>query len=267
MGYIKTKIREGDNGGSWLKHKSIIDFFRDLKEIFDNNGIDCWLIYGALLGMVREGELLEWDRDIDIAVWDKSLPNIECALNEFHNKKIKVHFTESGHVTFNRDGEHISAMIFSNIGDKAVRSTFTNVRKFKRTSDGIKHFKGLDKTTQMLKYMRWILTNPRYVGDHPKFISGNIQTVMLDFSYAMPKLRILLRKIVEIILSSGCDYFIEEIPAQYFLNLSEIEFYGFKVKVPSDKEGYLEHKYGKDWRVPKKDYVYYKDSKAERVST
>jgi len=23
-----------------LKHKSIIDFFRDLKEIFDNNGID-----------------------------------------------------------------------------------------------------------------------------------------------------------------------------------------------------------------------------------
>ncbi len=90
-----------------MKHKSIIDFFRDLKEIFDNNGIDCWLIYGALLGMVREGELLEWDRDIDIAVWDKSLPNIECALNEFHNKKIKVHFTESGHVTFNRDGEHI----------------------------------------------------------------------------------------------------------------------------------------------------------------
>jgi hypothetical protein len=68
-------------------------------------------------------------------------------------------------------------------------------------------------------------------------------------------------------LSSGCDYFIEEIPAQYFLNLSEIEFYDFKVKVPSDKEGYLEYKYGKDWRVPKKDYVYYKDSKAERVST
>lgn len=250
-----------------MKHKIILDFFRDLSEIFDNNGIEYWLIYGALLGIVREGKLLDWDRDIDIAIWDTSLGKVEKSMIEFHNKNMKIHFTESGHVTFNRNGDHISAMVFTKIGDKAVRSTFTNVRKFKRTSDGIKNIKGLEIITQMLKYIRWILTNPKYVGDHPKFMSTNLQNILLNLSYAMPNLRKFLRKIVEIIMSSGCEYFIEEVPAKYFLNLSDIEFYDFKVKVPSDKEGYLEHKYGKDWKVPKKDYVYYKDSKAERVLT
>ena len=246
-----------------MKHSTLVEFFRDIKEIFDNNGISCWLIYGALLGMVREGKLLEWDRDIDIAVWDESLLDIENALHDFHNKKIKVHFTESGHVTFNRDGEHISAMVFSKVDDLAVRSTFTNVRKFKKTSDGIKHFKGLDKITQMLKYIRWVLTNPQYVGDPPQFISARLQEVLLDLSFAMPHLRVVIKKIVEVVLSSGCGYFTEKIPARYFTDLTGIDFYGFEVKVPSDKEEYLKCKYGETWRIPKKDYVYYEDSKAE----
>ena len=249
-----------------MKQEIIIDFFKDVKEIFDSNGINCWLIYGALLGMVREGKLLEWDRDIDIAVWDESLLDIESALYEFHNKRIKVHFTESGHVTFNRDGEHISAMVFSKIEKLAVRSTFTNVRKFKKTSDGIKHLKGIDKTTQMLKYIRWVLTNPRYVGDPPKFISANVQNILLDLSFAMPHLRVVIKKIVEVVLSSGCEYFTEKIPAKYFTDLTSIDFYDFEVKAPTDKEGYLNCKYGETWRVPKRDYVYYQDSKAEVVA-
>ena len=248
-----------------MTHEKLIALFKDLKEVFDNNGIDCWLIYGALLGIVREGKLLDWDRDIDIAIWDKNLSNIESVLNEFHSKKITVHFTESGHVTFNRDNEHISAMVFSKVGDKAVRSTFTNIRKFNRTSNGIKHRKDLDKITQLLKYIRWVLTNPAYVGDCPKFISKNMQNALLDLSYLMPnRLRLALKRIVEVVLSSGCEYFIEEVPAKYFIELSNIKFYDFKVKAPSDKEGYLEHKYGEDWMIPKKDYIYYEDSKAKK---
>lgn len=245
----------------------LVSFLKDLKEIFDSNDIQFFLIYGALLGIVREGKLLDWDRDIDIAIWDTSLGKVENSLYVFHTKNMTVHFSESGHVTFNRNGEHISAMVFSKVGDKAIRSTFTNMRKFKKTSDGgVKLIKGLDKTTQMLKYIRWILTNPKYVGDTPKFISVNMQKVLLTLSYAMPNLRAVLKRIVEIILSSGCEYFVEEIPIKYFVELANIKFYDFEVKAPADKEGYLEYKYGKDWRVPKKDYVYYEDSKAEVIA-
>ena len=35
-----------------------------------------------------------------------------------------------------------------------------------------------------------------------------------------------------------------------------------KFKVPSDPEGYLAYRYGMDWKVPKKEYVYYKDDGA-----
>lgn len=245
--------------------QTLMSLFKDLKEIFDKNNIEFWLIYGALLGIVREGRLLPWDRDIDIAIWERSLPKIESALKEFHDKRITVHFSESGHVSFNQGNKHISAMMFSNHGDVATRCTFTHMHKFKRTSDGIQLREGVIRLTHTLKYIRWILTNPEFVGDSPQFITRNIQDYLLRFSFSMPNsLRLLLKEIIEHILNIGCDFFIEDVPSKYFDELSEIEFYDLKVKAPFDKEGYLVHKYGTDWRTPKKDYIYYEDAKAEK---
>jgi len=34
------------------------------------------------------------------------------------------------------------------------------------------------------------------------------------------------------------------------------------VKVPNEAEKYLEYRYGKDWKIPKKNYIYYKDDHA-----
>ena len=33
-------------------------------------------------------------------------------------------------------------------------------------------------------------------------------------------------------------------------------------KVPANAEEYLTYRYGKDWRIPNKDYVYYRDDGA-----
>ena len=41
------------------------------------------------------------------------------------------------------------------------------------------------------------------------------------------------------------------------LQLVEDYSLGFKVFIPSNAEGVLERQYGKDWRVPKKDFKYY----------
>ena len=38
-----------------------------------------------------------------------------------------------------------------------------------------------------------------------------------------------------------------------------MDFLGTKFKVPEETEEYLELRYGKNWRTPNKDYVYYKD--------
>ena len=52
------------------------------------------------------------------------------------------------------------------------------------------------------------------------------------------------------------------VPKHFFQNLSTIKFYGMEFKVPAQTEKYLAYKYGKDWRIPKKDYVYYKEDGA-----
>ncbi len=44
------------------------------------------------------------------------------------------------------------------------------------------------------------------------------------------------------------------VPAHYFENLKRIKFYGLDFNVPSDSENYLKGKYGKDWKIPKKNF-------------
>jgi phosphorylcholine metabolism protein LicD len=49
------------------------------------------------------------------------------------------------------------------------------------------------------------------------------------------------------------------IPKHYYENLDSINFQGIEFKIPSNVEQYLEYRYGKDWKTPKKDYVYWID--------
>lgn len=40
----------------------------DLKNLLEENGIECWITCGTLLGAIREGDLLSYDKDIDLAI-------------------------------------------------------------------------------------------------------------------------------------------------------------------------------------------------------
>ena len=44
------------------------------------------------------------------------------------------------------------------------------------------------------------------------------------------------------------------IPYHFLDKLEEIDFLGIKIKVPYNVERYLEYQYGKDWRIPIKDF-------------
>jgi len=57
----------------------------------------------------------------------------------------------------------------------------------------------------------------------------------------------------------GCKFVEQEIPSHFFTELSTLTFYGMTFKTPKEKEKYLEYRYGKDWRTPKRDYVYTSD--------
>jgi len=52
------------------------------------------------------------------------------------------------------------------------------------------------------------------------------------------------------------------VPSHYFLDLSTTSFYGMEFRVPANAEEYLVYRFGKDWRIPKKDWTYYEDDGA-----
>ncbi len=52
--------------------KKIDPNFLETINILNNNKIQYWLCHGTLLGIIRDNELIPWDHDIDIAVWDSN---------------------------------------------------------------------------------------------------------------------------------------------------------------------------------------------------
>ena len=56
----------------------------NIKKILDEENITFWLIFGTLLGAIRENDFLEWDDNINIAVYKESfLPKLEILKSKF----------------------------------------------------------------------------------------------------------------------------------------------------------------------------------------
>ena len=56
-----------------LKENIDSNFFETIN-ILNSNNINYWICHGTLLGIIREGKLIDWDHDIDIAIWSEETP-------------------------------------------------------------------------------------------------------------------------------------------------------------------------------------------------
>ncbi len=61
----------------------------ELAELLEKNGVDYWVDSGTLLGLIREGGFIKWDKDIDISVWAQDLR----ALNRLRPQFKKLGYT------------------------------------------------------------------------------------------------------------------------------------------------------------------------------
>ncbi|GAI37287.1 unnamed protein product [marine sediment metagenome] len=52
------------------------------------------------------------------------------------------------------------------------------------------------------------------------------------------------------------------VPSKFFSKLDTMKFYDMEFKVPDKTEEYLAYRYGKDWRIPKKDWLTERDDGA-----
>ncbi len=241
------------------REEYVISTLREVKKELDREGVVFWLDSGGLLGAVREGRLIPWDHDIEIGVWEDELPKVLRAVDRIKDKGFTVdyllcHGGEKS-IIISRDSRRLVPLVIEiheRKGDKAAFGMLVGPSNGGRLREiyrrGLKHFYS-------------VLSNPYAVGSKPPFLPQSINLFIYRTLQALGdervrKIRSLMDNYIEFM---GFRWVFNLVPSHYFENFEYVEFYGMKLRAPAPVEEYLEFRYGKDWRIPKKDWSSLRD--------
>jgi len=216
----------------------LLDSFKEVKTVFDKHSVSYWLEHGTLLGAYRDGKMISWDNDVDLATWFESFvkkyPQISKDLS---NLGYNVYITDTK-FTVKKKGEHVSLYLYkkNEIPENIRRYRISKKNKFAHILlygflEGLKtpHKDLISKYTSKTKFIT--------MGKHlMKALPGKdaLNTLLIEFG-----------KKIDCI-------FVYDILAQsaHVGNLKEITFHDMRVKIPENSDGYLVHLYGKNWKAP-----------------
>ena len=219
-----------------LKEEIFINNLKEVKKAFDNYKVNIILDGGTLLGAYRDKKFIEWDDDIDFVMWMKDLDKAKLACKELKGYHIDINTGNyCPDINLYKDGCPIGISLYTDIQGNVIR---------KRIEP--RHFIG-----QSLNYLHWVL-NLYDAKSKKGRTSPEITEKIVELCQLIPNgIREKLVKIVWSIYEKIDTTHIEHIiPSHFFINLSELEFYGMKFKVPKDTEGYLKFRYGDNWKTP-----------------
>lgn len=226
-----------------MSEKKIKDSnFIQIVNIFNKNKINYWLCHGTLLGIIRDQKLIDWDHDIDLALWE----------NDTNREQIIKLLVDNGFVL--RKGFQIKDDIISFFkkGGRIVDINFYIRKKLK-------------KTNEKVAYIRWYVPKNIFC----KLIDGLSNSRKYNGKFKIViKLGFLFQEFFEFLkyILIKYNFFYKEIgysEPEYLLNdIKKIRIDDLEIRIPSSPEKYLEYLYGHNWKIPKKDYIWHKDSNA-----
>ena len=99
------------------------DKLKAVKKLLEKHKIKYWLDYGTLLSIVREGDLLKWETDFDIGIYDHDLVHLLALQNEFNNLGYKIGYIpgRDNFQLISNEGIMIDFSIYHLIDNKSVR--------------------------------------------------------------------------------------------------------------------------------------------------
>ncbi|ACL03021.1 LicD family protein [Desulfatibacillum aliphaticivorans] len=230
----------------------------EILDVFKENGINCWLNYGALLGMVREGRLLPWNNDAELCFWyTDEIAGKLCKITDILNQKgyHAFFYSSIGAVSTWKKGVNINLNGVWTEGEYAVRPHETP------------HKSGAAPLISQVLY--WCAV---FMGTYPSGFAGNngfrvlskkemIKVAMVSFFRLFPGR---LRKkwclsLIKWAAMTGGRFQKTAVPANLYSSMILIDFYGSRVPVPEKAESLIELIYGEDWNVPKESWSFYHD--------
>jgi hypothetical protein len=222
-------------------------------------GIEVWLSYGALLGMVREERLLPWNNDAEICcLYVPGIRNrFERIAKDLTAKGYQVYYYSlNGSLCVKGDaGVVVNLNVFYQIEDYLARP-HEPPSKPAYDSLGARFFYwfavlattystdwkgGLVRSRNTKEKLKCLIV--RLIFCLPRSFRRTV--AMLSIRYAQ--------------LLSG-KFGMTAIPSEYFSEFVVIEFYGETINVPARSEELLHYIYGSEWRTPKDEWSFY-DSK------
>jgi hypothetical protein len=210
------------------------EFVRVLEEL-DSVGLEYWLDAGSLLGVIRSGALLPWDKDIDLGCWVSQIPKLGPAVAAFRRRGYNVRLHR-----YRGDLYQVK-----------LRPPLRALLKGARTLDiAVFRRRGkyawcpvncVDPQPAPRFSVRWFIAKPlREAVIRP----WENREARRPRTVAVPRLRMEVRTWV--------------VPAFYFLELSNVEVEGRCVRIPADASGYLTRRYGA-WEQPREGWNYCED--------
>lgn len=216
--------------------------------ILERLGLSWWLDQGTLLGLVRDGALLPWDSDIDLGVWSSDIERTRPVLVREMRREYNVTVRDEKIKAEPRDSEGLSIdlQIYRIEGEQAWTTLPVRRRRnfllrklrkpLSRRLDAIK-----DRVNNRLAHRR---------------VPDEDREAPFDWLERLDHRISVLRtwiKTEPVLLS---------VDARYYLEREWIDVQGRRLPVPGRTEEYLAMKYGEDWRIPRRDWKYWRDDGA-----
>lgn len=252
-----------------------LELFRKVIRILDRHNIEYWLDQGSLLGAVRDGAFLPWDHDVDIGVWHQDIQkNKKSLVRELRRNAINVDFFPYMIITHyqkKKNGENIknvpvhlkfyfkehgSCSLGVNSQNSGNEETELAVSKFHSIVDLTPSKETYKKAvTKLIKKSRSLgficaekVRQQHYLS--PLFKTTYVANLIINTILINCREPLKNRTVVF------------KVSSEFFKKLKKINIYGIDVNIPFEAEKYLRLKYGKDWRTPKQNWVWWEEDGA-----
>ena len=223
--------------------------FKKVNEMFANSSFEYWICHGTLLGIIRDKKILSWDHDIDFAVWkdEVSIKNIEKLFKK-NGFKQELIFGEEDCLHFKSNTKTIDISFYD--------------RK-----DGLASIKWIAPSNKIKNKVQYFIANricqPKSVED-TKLNFKNIKSIIIYFFtkfllLIVPLIPLRIKKQIYKQVEKNFYYTGYSYPID-LLKFKKIKFLNDNIPVPIDSKKCLSLTYGKDWEIPKKNYIWYDEA-------
>lgn len=222
-----------------------------------------WLDHGALLGIVRSGELIPWDDDLDFGAWyHEWVPVRDAVIDSLEDR---------GLIVFDRD---LSLSVFPREEGSALKVTLRLFHRQRECATGEFYLQHARQGTDTWQHRGVTVRGNLYRGARGLLAAARLHPFILRDLTPLPgaarrealagrvrgtpyahRVR-QLERTAELGRARARGIVPIEMPARYFHNMEQIDWFGFPFLFPSPSDEYLAFKYGPNWRTPVRQWDY-----------